>query len=61
MSRSRFSVSFELHGAIEVLLPPRATEEQIERAAKKAIQEELAYKGSALFSDLAIVSHDGPY
>jgi len=61
MHNERFNVQFSIEGSVEVLLPPDATEEQIDKAAKKAIQDECLKARGLPPGELQIGRYEGPY
>ena len=58
--KERFNVEFTIEGSVEVLLPPDASEAQIDKAAKQAVYDECR-KARGIPGELAIGRYEGPY
>lgn len=54
MRKERFSVQWSLEGDVEVLLPPDATEQQINDAARTELENEFRGGRGALPADINI-------
>lgn len=60
MHKERFSVLFFVEGSVEVLLPPTASESEIDKAAMKEIWKQFARARGCPF-EIQIGRYDGPY
>ncbi len=61
MHKERFNVEWTMEGSIEVLLPPNATEAQVDKAARNTLAAEFRKGRGALPAEINIGKYEGPY